>query len=111
MKKILIPAILAISALGTTAALATSSWVKPGVSLNYRTGPGASYSKAGSLHACSLIDVTGWQNGWAQFSHGGYNYWVSGSYLQNYACQAYTPKPKQHYNPPKQTYTQPAPKY
>lgn len=105
MKRTLITAIFAVNALCASAAFAATSWVGPNTNLNVRSGPGTNYGVVGSLRACTGFDVVSWQNGWAQFTHNGNYYWVSGKYLINQPCDSYTP-PKQNYTPPP-----PKPKY
>lgn len=99
MKKLLISAIVAASALTASAASANSAWTQHGVTLNARSGPGTNYHVIGSFNPCTSVHVVGHQHGWAKVSYNNHYYWVSSKYLQNHACNhSYTPPKKKHYS-------------
>lgn len=97
MKKLLISAIIAATAMGATAATASTAWIEKGVKLNARSGPGTYYKVIGTFHPCTKIHVVGWKNGWAKVSYNHHYYWVSGKYLQNHSCNHYVKPKKKHY--------------
>lgn len=97
MKKYLIAAVLAAtSTLAATAASASTYWVKYGITLNARSGPGTYYDVIGKFHSCNAVNVVDYQNGWAKISYNGYNYWVSSRYLQQHKCGYQAPKKKSY---------------
>ncbi|SMX44949.1 SH3 domain-containing protein [Maliponia aquimaris] len=107
MKKLIIPAIVAVATLGASAASATQAWVGQ-AHLNARSGPGTNYSVLGTFNPCTPVDVIEYQYDWAKVYYDNTYYWVSAKYLQDYACTysppTYTPPA---YTPPKQTYKAP----
>ena len=90
MKKHILATAIAVSTVFSAAsAMANSSWVAQGVTLNARSGPGTNYHVMYKLPACAQVQVMGWQHGWAKVSYQHNQYWVSGKYLQTHACQQY----------------------
>lgn len=76
-------------------------YVKPGVTLNGRSGPGTGYGKVSALKAGTQLQVVKKQGDWAQVKTGnGTLLWVFLSYLTQTAPQAQKAAPQQ---------TQPAP--
>lgn len=98
MKKLLISAIVAASALSASAASATSAWIEHGVTLNARSGPGTNYHVIGTFNPCTNVHVVAHQYGWAKVAYNHNYYWVSAKYLRNHACNTYTPPKKKHYS-------------
>ncbi len=56
--------------------------------LNLRSKPDANSDKLTLIPQGTRLEVTAWENGWAQTSYGGYTGWCSGDYLRDYL---YTP--------------------
>lgn len=62
----------------TTTTTTTTTQYVTATSLNIRSGPGTSYSSAGSYSKCTKVSVVSTSNGWAKLSTGKY---VSAQYL------------------------------
>ncbi len=101
MKKLILSAIVAATALTASAASATQAWVGQN-HLNARSGPGTNYQVLGTFNPCTPVDVIEYQYGWAKIYYQNTYYWVSSKYLRNSACNYAAPKPT--YTPPKKQY-------
>jgi uncharacterized protein YraI len=99
--------VAATASLGAVGAQASSGWVQQGVSLNARSGPSTSYPVIHTFSSCSELTLGQWQNGWVQVSYNYQNYWVSGQYVANHACQPYQPTHNQGYPTQKPVYKAP----
>jgi uncharacterized protein YgiM (DUF1202 family) len=96
-------AALALSALMVTAPVASFAqsqaqgqyYVKPGVTLNGRSGPGTGYGKVSALKAGTQLQIVKKQGEWAQVkTDGGTLLWVFLSYLTQTAPQAQKAAPQ-----------------
>lgn len=71
-------------------------YVKPGVTLNGRSGPGTNFGKVTALKAGTQLQIVKKQGDWAQVKvDGGSLIWVALSYLTQSAPQAQKAAPQQ----------------
>ncbi|TNE65258.1 SH3 domain-containing protein [Celeribacter ethanolicus] len=72
-------------------------YVKPGVTLNGRSGPGTGYGKVSALKAGTQLQIVKKQGDWAQVkTDGGTLLWVFLNYLTQTAPQAQKAAPQAH---------------
>ena len=95
MKKLILSAIVAATAMTASAASATQAWVG-NYALNARTGPGTHYHVLGTFKACTPVHIVAYKHGWAKVYFDYNYYWVSAKYLQNKPCY-WVPKKKYHH--------------
>ncbi|MGP6086195.1 SH3 domain-containing protein [Antarctobacter jejuensis] len=111
MKKIVLAAIVAATAMTASAASATQAWIGNN-HLNARSGPGVEYHKLGVFNPCTPVHIVKFTTDhygnptWYKvyFKHN--YYWVKADYVQGHACN-WVPKkkiikkkwaPKKHHN-------------
>ena len=92
MKKIILSAIIAATAMTASAASATQAWVGHS-QLNARSGPGTHYHVLGTFNPCTPVHVVAYKHGWAKVAFNHSYYWVSAKYLQGQSCH-WAPKKK-----------------
>ncbi|BBU56313.1 SH3 domain-containing protein [Mameliella alba] len=105
MKKLILSAIIAATAMTASAASATQAWIGNN-HLNARSGPGVQYHKLGVFKPCTPVHVVKFTRDYygnptwykVYFNHN--YYWVKADYVQGHACH-WTPK-KQHWGHKKQ---------
>lgn len=100
MKKLILSAIVAATAMTASAASATQAWVGHNA-LNARSGPGTHYHVLGTFKSCTPVHIVAYSHGWAKVAFKHNYYWVSAKYLQGKPC-GWAPKKKKH--APKQYY-------
>ncbi|WP_305969773.1 MULTISPECIES: SH3 domain-containing protein [unclassified Mameliella] len=105
MKKLILSAIVAATAMTASAASATQAWIGHN-HLNARSGPGVQYHKLGVFKPCTPVHVVKFTRDYygnptwykVYFNHN--YYWVKADYVRGHACH-WTPK-KHHWGHKKQ---------
>ncbi|MCR9272011.1 MULTISPECIES: SH3 domain-containing protein [Mameliella] len=92
MKKLILSAIVAATAMTASAASATQAWVGK-TPLNARSGPSTHYQVLGVFNPCTPVHIVAYKHGWAKVKFQHNYYWVSSKYLSNHSCH-WQPKKK-----------------
>lgn len=93
MKKLILSAIIAATAMTASGASAAQAWVGHS-HLNARSGPSTHYQVLGVFQPCTPVHIVAYKHGWAKvyFKHS--YYWVSAKYLKGQSCHWSPPKKK-----------------